>query len=63
MLFPYVRILVLLTKPIAVVGPNSRVDTKVDAKNRNRIGDKVNPCRSPCSRVCVHLGKFLARAR
>jgi len=36
-----VRILVLLTKPIAVVGPNSRVDTKVDAKNRNRIGIRL----------------------
>jgi len=42
MLLLYVRILVLSTKPIAIVGPVSRVSRRVEAKITNGIGDKVN---------------------
>ena len=41
--------LVLSIKPIAIVGLVSRVSRRIEVKNRNRIGDRVNPCRIPVS--------------
>ena len=37
----------LSIKPIAIVGPDSRISRRVEAKNRNRVGDRVDPCRIP----------------
>ena len=49
MLLLYVRMLVLLIKPIAIVGLVSRVSRRVEAKNGNKMRDRVNPCRIPVS--------------
>ena len=45
----YIRMLVLSTKPIAIVCPVFRVGRREEAKNRNRIGDRVDPCSKPSS--------------
>jgi len=43
----YVRMFILSTNPIAVVNPVSKVSRRVEAKNRNSIRDRVDPCRIP----------------
>jgi len=45
----YIRMLILSTKPIAIVGLVSRISRRVEAKNRNRIRDRVDPYRIPVS--------------
>ena len=49
MLLLYVRMLVSSIKPIAIVGPVLRISRRVEAKNRNRIGDRVDLYRIPVS--------------
>jgi len=39
----YVRMFILSTNPIAVVSLISRVSRSVEAKNKNRIRDRVDP--------------------
>jgi len=43
----YVRMLVLSIKPIAMVGLDSRISRRVEVKNRNKIGNKVDLCKIP----------------
>ena len=42
-----IRMFILSINPIAIIGPISNISRKVEAKNRNRIRDKVDPCRIP----------------
>ena len=43
----YVSMFILFINPIAVVGPASKISKKVEAKNKNRIRNRVDPCRIP----------------
>ena len=45
----------LLMEPIAIVGLVSRISRRVEAKNRNKIGDKVD-----LYRILVVCGLFLS---
>ena len=44
---------VLSTKPIAVVGLDSRISRRVETKNGNKIGDKVDSAAMTLSAVTV----------
>jgi len=35
----------LSTNPIAIIGPVSNIGRRIEAKNRNRISDRLDPCR------------------
>jgi len=39
---PYVSMFVSSTNPIAIVGPASKVGKRVEAKNKNRIRDRLS---------------------